>query len=348
MTISREALNYLELDSLSELRAVEIHNRSIIVNCCAIIAYNIDRHAQARASGVTATNHTVTSPSSGLNEALAEVVDCRGWIRENSDHVLLATSVADIERAKATDREAIIFGPQSTDFLGKDLRFVDPFYDLGIRVIQLTYQRQNWVGTGCGEKRDGGLTKFGKELVDYLDEIGVVIDLSHCGPLTSSNSIERSSNPVIFSHAHPYSLSPHIRAKSDDLIKLLANRGGVIGVTALSPFVANPARPDQRPDLTDLIRHIDYLVDLVGIEHVGIGLDFDDSATLETWSDGHQIHPELDSRWSFEERRIHNLSRPVELPKMSRALVSAGYSDDDIRKILGENFLRVFRHVWGE
>ena len=203
MTISREELNYLELDSLSKKRAVEIHSSSVVVNCCEIIAYNVDCHAQVRASGVTATNHTVTSRSSGLNEAIAEVVEGRRWIQEDSDHVLLATSVAEIKRAKATDREAIIFVPQSTDFLGNGLRFTHSFYDLVLRVIQLTYQRQNWVVTGCGEKCDGGLTKFGEELVGELDEIGVVIDLSHCGPLTTSDSIERSLNLVIFSHAHP-------------------------------------------------------------------------------------------------------------------------------------------------
>ncbi len=329
-----------------EAHAVDLHRRSLVIDGSSVVNPEPGHFERFRAGGVNATNHTVTHPSSGTVEALVEIDRYRRWIDANRNEVLLATTTADIRRAQATEREAIIFGPQNTEFLGKDLTLLGTFYDLGVRVMQLTYQRQNYVGNGCGERRDGGLTTFGRELVAAMDEFGIVVDLSHCGPMTAADAIEASRNPVVFSHAHPNALSPHVRAKDDDLLRKLAAKGGTIGITALSSFLYDPENPKSRPNLANFVRHVRYLVDLIGIDHVAVGLDFDETITYEKWEADHRKWPELQPGWSFEDRRALDLTSAAQESNITRALVADGFSDEDIAKVLGLNLLRVFDTVW--
>lgn len=336
----------LGLTPEQEQRALELHARSIVIDCSSVVNPEPDHITRFRGGGVTVTNHTVTHPSSDLVAAVGDINTCRRWIEANSADVLLALTVGDIRDAKASGREAIIFGPQNTEFLGTDLSRLGLFHDLGVRVMQLTYQRQNWVGSGCGEPNDGGLSLFGRELVTAMDEAGIVVDLSHCGTRTAADAIQLSENPVVFSHAHPNAIAPHIRAKDDELLVAMAARGGVIGVTALSAFLRDPARPTERPGLSDWVRHIRYLVNLIGIDHVGVGLDFDETITREKWEADHRRWPELSLGWSYDERRAVGLTSAAEETNMTRALVAASFTDEEIQKILGLNFLRVFETVW--
>jgi membrane dipeptidase len=329
-----------------ERRAVELHRTSIVVDCSSVLKQEPAHIERARAGGVTVTNHTVTRVSSDLPKALREINMCRRWIDENPNDILLCLGVDDIYEAKRSDREAIIFGPQNTEFLGTDLDFVGTFYDLGVRIMQLTYQRQNWVGSGCGERRDGGLTTFGRKVVSLMDDLGMIVDISHCGQVTGMDAIEHSRNPVLLTHAHPNKLSPHIRAKDEPLLKALADQGGVIGLTAMSYFMYYPDRPKEWPNLTRWIEHLKYLIDVMGIDHVGVGLDFDETNTPEKWAADLRAHPELDSGWGWDTKRIQNLTHAGEEVNLTRALVWAGFSDAEIKQILGENFLRVFTQVW--
>ncbi|WP_033296333.1 dipeptidase [Amycolatopsis jejuensis] len=336
----------LELTEEQENRAVRVHREAVVIDCSSVVKAEPGHIDRARTGGITATNHTVTHPNADLPQALREINEYRRWIEANPADVLLATKPEHIHEAKKTNREAVIFGPQNTEFLGTDVATVDTVYDLGIRVMQLTYQRQNWVAGGCGEQRDGGLTGFGREVVSRMDELGIVVDLSHCGHTTGFDAIAASRNPVIFSHAHPYRLAPHIRAKQDDLLRALAEGGGVIGITALSTFLYDPDNLDERPGLGSFVAHLQYLIDLIGIDHVGIGLDFDETINRETWMESAKAWPEL-YKWNFDDRRARELTNSAEAGNITRALVAAGFTDDQIRKILGENFLRVFEQVWG-
>ena len=295
---------------------------------------------------MTATNHTVTHPAATTVEAIKQINTARRSIESNPDDVLLGLRVEDIHEAKRTDREAIISGPRTPSSWEPTLTSLGTFYDLGVRVMQLTYQRQNAVGTGCGERRDGGLSTFGRELVAAMDEMGIVVDLSHCGAVTAADAIETSRNPVIFSHAHPAAIAPHIRAKDDELLRALAARGGVIGITALSPFLYDPENPQERPGLPNFVRHLRYLMDLIGIDHVSIGLDFDETITREKWEADHRRWPELMSGWTFDNRRARDLSSAAMEGNVTRAMVADGFTDEEIRKVLGLNLLRVFEQVW--
>jgi len=337
----------ITLTSEQESRALKLHSESIVFDCSSVVNQEPEHFERARAGGVTGTNHTVTGPHSSFEEAAMDLAQCAAWITQNSDKALLAKTVADIEEAKKSGREAIVFGPQNSEFIGTDIDKLDVFYQLGMRIMQLTYQRQNWVGTGCGEPEDGGLTSFGRELVREMNERGIVIDLSHCGTATAMQTFELSSKPAVFTHAHANAMSPSVRAKSDDVLKAMAAQGGVIGITALSVFNLDPAEPTKRQSLSGFMRHVNHIVDLVGVDHVGIGLDFDETNTPEKWAAESARHPEMKNTFGWETRRIEGLSVSSEMPNVTRALVAAGFDDSEIVKILGGNFLRVFKQVWG-
>jgi membrane dipeptidase len=346
--MSTTELKSLQLTEEQDARARAIHEQAIVFDCSSVVKMEPEHFERAFRGGVTGTNHTVTNPHSGYEQATTDMANCARWIETNSDKGLLATTVADIRQAKESQREAIVFGPQNSEFVGLDLHRLHVAYQLGVRIMQLTYQRQNWVASGCGEEVDGGVSMFGRTLIAEMDELGIVVDLSHCGSLTSMQGMELTKNPAIFTHAHPNEMTPHIRAKSDDILRAMADQGGVIGITALSAFLAYPDNPRERPGLEAFIRHITHVAELVGVDHVGIGLDFDETNTPEKYAADKARHPELDFGFGWDDKRIYDLTDAGEELNVTRALVSAGFDDDEIAKILGGNFLRVFQQVWGQ
>lgn len=328
-------------------RARRIHDDAIVFDCSSVVKEEPAHFERAFAGGVTGTNHTVANPHGTYEQAVADMARCGRWIRDNSDKGLLATTVADIEEAKRSGREAIVFGPQNAEFLDTDIGRLDVAYGLGMRIMQLTYQRQNYLGAGCGEVSDAGLSRFGRSVVAEMDELGIVVDVSHSGRATALDAFEASKNPVVFTHAHASAVSPHIRAKDDEVIRALADQGGVIGITALSAFNADPAEPTKRQGLSGFLRHVSHIAELVGVDHIGIGLDFDETNTPEKFAADHAKSPELVTVFGWDDKRIHGLADASEEFNVTVALVVAGFSDEEIVKILGGNFLRVFRQVWG-
>lgn len=326
--------------------ALDLHQRSIVIDASAVVIQSEAHFERITPGGVTATNHTVTFPDLLLEPCLAQVNSFRRWVDANPDRVTLCLTTADIHDAKATGRETIILGPQDTLFLGKSLSLLGTFRDLGVRVLQLTYQKRNWVGDGCGEPNPAGLSSFGRALVAEMNATGVVVDLSHCSRPTSLDAIEVSTQPVVFTHAHPNELTPHIRAKDDDLLRAVAQTGGVIGLTTLSSFTRTAF--GVRPTLDDFANHVDHLVDVVGIDHVGIGLDMDETNTPEKHAADIARNPELEPVKEFEwdDRRVQGLSRGSHFPNITATLLRRGYSHDDVAKVLGLNFLRVLDAVW--
>jgi len=343
------AVRGIDLTEEQEARAQRLHAEALVIDGSSVVKLEQAHIERARSGGVTATNHTVMHPLSDLTESLSEIAVCRRWIDANPAGVLLATSTADIIEAKRSGREAIILGPQNVEFIGTNLKLLGTTYDLGVRILQLTYQRQNMVGSGCGERRDAGLTHFGRTLVREMNALGIVVDISHCGPVTGRDAIEVSTTPVIVSHGHPSRVAPHARAKDDDLLRALAENGGVIGPTALSMFNYVPEDRGRRPGLADFARHLGYLIELIGIDHVSIGLDFDETNTPEKYAADQAAFPEIytqTSPYSWDERRIHGLTHAGETPAVTRALVWLGLSDEDVHKVLGGNLMRVFSEVW--
>lgn len=327
-------------------RVKELHDSSIVIDGSIVIEQSEAHFKRFKAGGVTAVNHTVTEPYSGLEESLAQVNHWRRWIDKNSASVMLATTVDHIHEAKKTGREAIIFGPQNTEMVGLNLDMIGTFYDLGVRIMQLTYQRQNWIGSGCGEQSDDGLTNFGRQFVKEMNQIGMVVDVSHCGQKTSVQAMEVSSKPIMITHSFSAKLSPHIRAKSDDTIRALGKHGGVIGITGLSPYLYYPDAPTRQPDIARLVEHIKHCVDLAGIDSVAIGLDYDETFTPEKRAEGAKKHGPLLGTWPWNERRCKTLDDASGFPNITAGLLAAGFSDTDVRKVLGGNWMRVMSACW--
>ncbi|NED96501.1 hypothetical protein G1H11_14420 [Phytoactinopolyspora alkaliphila] len=334
----------LVLDADAEARAQRLHRESLVIDASGVVACEPEHFERTAAGGVDVVNHTVARPGQGLADSLAAINACRRWIDANSGKVRLGLTAQGILDARSEGKESIVLGPQHSEFLGTDLSRVGTFADLGVRVIQLTYQTRNWIGDGCGEPNPGGLSRFGRDVVAEMDRVGVVVDLSHVSHPTSFDAIEAAAGPVILSHAHPAAVTPHVRAKSDDLIKALADKGGVIGLTALSPF--NALVPGRWPGLNELRVHFEHLLELVGPDHVGIGFDFDETISYDSWLRSKKANPELATEYSFEQRRIRDLQDSSDALNVTRVLVSIGLDDETIAKILGLNFLRVFAAVW--
>jgi len=220
-----------------------------------------------------------------------------------------------------------------------------------VRAMQLTYNEQNQIGSGCCEKNGSGLTYFGRDAVAEMNRLGIVVDLSHCNDATTMDAIEVSSEPVTIAHANSRLISPTPRNKSDEIIKALAEKDGVIGTTIFAPCV----RLNKRGTIEDALANIDHIVKLVGINHVGMGLDLArkfidegsvaEESVIKQWR---PIRPDVFGSGSADVYPQYpiGLEKHEDIPNLVQNLLSRGYSRADVKKILGENFMRLYERVW--
>ena len=310
--------------------------------------------ADIRASGLTAVNLTVGSVGSYAHDYDNAIADIARWDADIAKHpdVLMKFSTArDLVEAKRSGRLAVIYGFQDTTQLGEDLDRLDTFSGLGVRIIQLTYNRRNLVGDGCLEPGDAGLSLFGRDLVGRMNERNVLVDLSHCGRRTTDEAIELSKKPVAITHTGCAAVSDLPRNKNDATLRKLADRGGVAGIY-LMPYL----RTSGQPMAADVIAHIEHALDVCGEDHVGIGTDGAVSAV--------ELTPEYVKGFADEiaERRKRGVSAPGEtttvytfvpdlntprrFETIATLLSKRGRSDRVIEKVLGGNFLRLFAETW--
>jgi membrane dipeptidase len=253
----------------------------------------------------------------------------------------------DIERAFEEGKRAIILNFQNLDHIGSDLELLDRFYEMGFRVMQLTYNSQNRIGFGCTEEVDLGLSDFGRSVVDRLNELGVMVDVSHCGDRTSMDAVLHSEKPVVCTHTFAKSLYEHDRGKDDDLLRAIAAREGYIGILAVPGFLT----PESKTTVGDFLDHLDYVVNLVGLERVGLGTDFFGFSVPERLAEKIDalmgtlgFRPE--HRASFA-KKIEGFEDYTSFPNLIAGLRERGYDDDQVEMLAGGNFLRVFRAVVG-
>lgn len=329
-----------------DAKAMALHTRSIIIQALDFTPeakFTPTIFPALQASGVTALHLTAARPYYTLQEALHAlyhyytVIDTLG-----AQYIQIGVTADDIRRAKHANRIAVILGLQNTTLIGEHLHLLTILAQLGIRIIQLTYQNRNRVGYGCNEPHDGGLTPFGEHVVTEMNRLGLLIDLSHVGPQTTMDAIDRSSHPCAFTHTCAHALFPHIRNKTDAQLQALADKGGVIGVAAYSPFY----HQRRRPTLEDYLNQIEYLVDLVGSDHVGMGLDLVFDRDPAYHAAVKQRYPEVVTSYHWDTIYPTGLESITHLPHITQGLVTRGYSNRDIKRILGANFLRLFAHVW--
>jgi len=302
-----------------------------------------------REGGATAVAAEVAAEESP-GEALLALGRWHRTIGEDPD-LCLVTGVDQFAECKAQGRLGVVFHFQNSLPIGRDADSVWAYAAMGVRMIQLAYNVRNLVGDGCDERTDAGLSDFGVRVVRALNDAGIVVDLTHTGARTSLDALELSSAPPVFSHSNAKALAPSARNLTDEQIRKLADRGGVIGMNGFPPFVG----ADPQPTLDRFIDHIAYIADLVGVEHVGLGLDYypftDGVAPL---AEAERAYDELiaSGRWKRDtyppppHRWPEGLERPSGLPRLTRRLLERGFSAAEVEGILGGNFLRVFRAAW--
>ena len=322
-------------------RAERVHGGAYVIDaaCPLVNPKDIDQQLpELRRGGVTCAVGTVASIE-GSRETLHAIAAWFPTLRERCGDLCLATTAADIEAAKRAGKVAVVLQFQGGTPLDYNANLVEAFYRLGVRVIQLTYNERNPLGDGCTERTDAGLSDLGVQVIAEMNRLGVAVDLSHVGYRTSMEAIEASAAPVIFSHSNARAVCDSARNLTDDQMRAAAARGGVIGVNAFPAFVAR----HQAPTVEHLLDHIEYMVRVVGDDHVGLGFDF----SRETEEDykyfkyKEDVYPK--PPWVYPA----GIDGFAKIPNVTRGLVARGYSDDAIRKILGGNFLRIFRQVWG-
>ena len=260
-------------------------------------------------------------------------------VRERSDYLVLAKTTEEIRAAAADGKLALGFNFQTTTPFRVDLDEVQRFYDLGVRQVLLAYNRRNFVGDGCAEPDDGGLSLFGRALIEEMNRVGVLIDGSHTGYRTTMEAMQLSSAPFVFTHSNPFAVRPHYRSIKDDQIKACAATGGVIGINGVGYWVG-----DLEASSEAVFRCLDYTVGLVGPEHVGLGFDFvHDIEGLWKWARGAPLlWPPYEGEWMPK----HNYAGPEQIAELVQLMLEHGYPDDAIIGILGRNWARVCDEVW--
>jgi membrane dipeptidase len=276
-------------------------------------------------------------------ETMDRISEVYQLVRE-TDELCLATEAAGIRAAKRDGKLAAVLHFQGTGPFEYDLGLAEIYWRLGVRVVQMAYNVRSPAADGCEEPGNAGLSRFGRQLVAELNRLGIVVDVSHTGHASSMASVEASTAPVIASHSNAAAVHPSRRNLQDDLIRALAGSGGVVGINGYPAFVAD----STTPSLDQYVDHIAYIADLVGPAHVGIGLDYTTrnppmAEYEQLIAAGHW------TRESYPPPPWHypaGLEDASGLPNLSQRLLQRGFSEQDVRGILGENWLRVFDAVW--
>jgi membrane dipeptidase len=294
----------------------------------------LERH---RRSGVNVVSLNVGFADVSWSEHLRVLSFMRRWISLHADSYRLVSTVDDIDRCKRDGTLGVVFDVEGLCPVIQNLSFVQTFYELGVRWMLIAYNRSNAAGGGCLDA-DAGLTPIGREIIDEMERVGMVLCLSHTGGVTAHEALEYARNPVIFSHSNPYGETAHPRNISDDLIRQCAKKGGVVGLSGLGPFLG------AAEDLTGkLLKQLRYVIDLVGAEHVGIGLDyvFDRTEMDEYVRANPTIFPN-----TLNLTGGTAMVEPEEIGEIAEGLARDNLSDAQIRGVLGENWLRIAQQVW--
>jgi membrane dipeptidase len=266
----------------------------------------------------------------------------------HQDFVIKAETLADIHRAKDTGRIALIAGLEASTPIENELDRIDILYGFGVRQLGIAYSEANTLGSGLKERRDGGLTLFGRRAVERMNRLGIVVDVSHSGDVTSLDTIEHSTKPIMITHAGARGVWDTNRMKPDAVIKACADRGGIIGLEAAPHTTLSAAHPQH--SIESVMDHFVYCVDLVGIEHVAFGPDtlFGDHVGLHEVFSGALSLGEAHAGVEYElVSYVDGLENPAEcFWNIVAWLVSHGYSDDEVRAVIGGNAMRVIEEVW--
>jgi membrane dipeptidase len=301
-------------------------------------------------SGITIVGPTLgdVDPENAFHSTVAELSKTTDQIARYSDRMMLIRNFPDIAAAKRQNKLGVLANVQNSAAIERDLKNLDLFYNLGLRQIQLTFNWRNWVGDGCTERTQAGLSYYGVDVVRRMNELGMIVDVGHTGYQSTLDAVEVSAKPIVYSHANCKALCDHPRNKTDEQIKALARKGGVIGLSCFNWFVSDK----PRSTLDDLLNHFDHAAKLVGPDYIGIGSDFavagwPGKEPDAEWEEHKKLYGERE--WKVLKGRfppyIDEVNNPLRYHTIAEGLHKRGWALNDIAKILGLNFVRVYKEV---
>jgi membrane dipeptidase len=336
-------------------KVLDLVQRSLVIDMLAPLKLDFRPEAYAlpltdveaamfRTCGITGFHNSVgVGGASAYDDALEFIAAWSGFVGRNTHVFSLVGRVGDLDAAKAKQKIAVIMGLQNADEF-REPKDVKAFYELGLRCAQLTYNTQNLLGSGSTERVDGGISDYGEQIIKSMNEVGMLVDVSHSGDKTTLDAIELSPKPIAFTHSNCRALNNHPRLKTDEAIRKLAAKGGVMGITGVRMFVK-----DKEPTtVEDIVDHIDHVVKLVGIEHVGIGSDCDLMGYDHMPADQYkQLKAGYKASYAFRDKiDTDGFDHPRKVYDLTASLIRRGYSDSNIQAILGGNFRRLLGTTW--
>jgi membrane dipeptidase len=294
--------------------------------------------ARYRKAGVDVVTINIGDSHVPLDVLIRTAASIRYYVQRHPDDYVLGLTTADLRAAKQSGRLAVCLDVEGVYALGEQLSLVEFYYQIGVRWMLLVYNRRNLAGSGCHDPDDQGLTELGRRILLEMDRVGMIKCCSHTGYRTAREILDLSQTPVIFSHSNPRQQRDHPRNIPDDLIRACAATGGVVGINGVGLFLG-----EGEPTAEAVVRHIDYVAQLVGAKHVGLGLDymFQGSGVEEPGRKSRELWP---AEWGY--RAGMGFLPPEAIPDIAAGLQKLGYPAADLRGILGENLLRVADAVW--
>jgi membrane dipeptidase len=300
---------------------------------------DVSKLERFRSAGHSVLSMTIAGDNHNISQAVQRVAEVRRQVREMSETASLCENVAQIRQAHASGRLAVLLHFEGTRCFERNLDMVEAFYKLGVKHTLLAFNQTNSAGGGCMEKDDGGLSGFGYKLIAEMERVGMLLDLSHTGHRTALDAIRAATRPCLFTHSNASALFPHPRNIGDDLMKACAATGGLIGLASSSMYHRDPQSRAE-----SLFEHIDHMVQVVGPQHVGLGLDIlFDGAGFSDWM---RARPE---EWPDVRKPDWpgiRTTMPEEAPRLTACMLAAGYSEADVLNILGGNYVRICSQVW--
>lgn len=291
-----------------------------------------------REAGVSVAMVNIGDAQFGLDTHARLAAHVRAFVAAHPDAFRLALTVDDVLAAKRAGQVAVGLDVEGLYAMGDQLSLLQLYRDIGVRWMSMVYNQRNLAGYGCHDETDRGLTPLGLRIVEEMDRVGIVKCCTHTGDRTARDVLEASGRPTIFSHSNPLGVTDHPRNIPDELMTACARTGGVVGINGVGIFLG-----DNDVSTEAMVRNIDYAVQLIGADHVGIGLDYVFnqpeldrllSANGGTWPEALGYRPGI------------RFFEPERLPEVTEALLGRGYAEADVRAILGGNWLRVARAVW--
>ena len=323
------------------VRAIDLVRRSTVIDMLGLLTLDYRKMSawqmqpqrfleadfqRLKDSGITVFHPAVGYVAGDIHaESLKDITGWNAFIAAHGTEFLRIDAAGDFRRVKEQGKIGILIGQQNSEHF-RNVDDVNRFYDLGQRVSQLTYT-DNRIGGGSTDAHDAGLTRYGGEIVERMNQVGMAIDVSHCGDRTTLEAIEASRRPVLVTHSNCRALVAAARCKTDEAIRCLAAKGGVMGITMVRGFV----RADGPATIEDVLDHIDRVAKLVGVEHVGLGSDVD--------LDGRDQH-------AVRKYDLDGINYAKKIFDLTEGLVRRKYSSSDIELILGGNFERALAEAW--